>query len=293
MSKLVEAIAESDTKRKEDIASLPSRPSLNGIVPKKQKTIAVCTPTLGVIPMWWFASATSLVFPMNMGKAFFPIQDLERGEVGQMRNRLVNSVLEAEKSRNDVECEYIFWLDDDVIIHHMALMSLLSWDRDVAAGVYFCKGHFGEPLLFPAASGGTLKYKPWAGRPDDEARGIEMYGYPQGLSLVRTSVYKRMRDEMDLGVDKYGSPCWYKQPEFAVDPKTGGLITGGTEDFHFFENLSKLGIRPIVDTSKFAFGFHYSIQELVAYPVVQWEQYVKRQPIVWPAPAGELEVVWK
>ena len=59
------------------------------------------------------------------------------------------------------------------------------------------------------------------------------------------------------------------------------------------DNVTKLGIVPVVDTSKFAFGFHYSIADKTAYPQAQWDQYVRRQPITWPGLNGEPEVTWK
>lgn len=267
-----------------DAAKRKSEYEAAGIVPQRTLSIAVLTPTLGVISAWLHTAMQGLVWPTNTGKAPVMCQDMKGNEVGEMRNRLVTTVLTMSEAHN-VELDSILWLDDDVICSRFALITLRAHDRDIAAGVYFTKMDPGaEPLIF---DGGGAGCAPW--RPDEV---FESWGYAQGLSLVRTDVYRRMRDELDIGQDKYGNPAWYKQPSFGVD-KHGGVTTGGTEDFHFFANAEKLGIRPLVDCTKHAFGFHYALQTRVGYPVPQWKQFVKQEPIVWPKTRHHAEVIWE
>lgn len=280
--KLAEAIQQ-DAKQRQEVSERINASDRQGIVPAVRRAIAVLTPTLGNVSMWWHTSMTDLVWPMNTGKAFIPKMDLKGGQIGQMRNFLVKMALDYEAAQG-INVEYLMWVDDDVIISRLAMLTLAAHDRDIASGVYFCKGEIGnEPLIFAGPSSGTLKFRP------DEC--FEAWGWSLGLSLIRTTVFKRMRDELDLGVDEYGSPKWFAQPDFGVD-SSGMMTVGGTEDFVFFGNASKLGYRPLIDCTKHAFGWHFDLAAKTAYPKVQWEQYVRREPIVWPATRDTKEVVW-
>jgi hypothetical protein len=274
---LKEAIQQDAERRK-------TEETVAGIVPQRTTSIAILTPTLGSLSDWWHTSTTSLVWPTNIGRAPVMMRDMKGGEVGQMRNRMVKATLDMAEAQN-VELDSIFWLDDDVIVSRFALVKLRAHDVDIAAGVYFTKLDIGaDPLIFAGGGSGTKPFLP------DEV--FESWGYAQGLSCVKTDVFRRMVNELDLGVDEYGSPCWFKQPEFAVHAN-GNLSLGGTEDFHFFANAEKLGIRPLVDCTKHTFGFHYSLAKKVGYPLAQWAQFVKREPIIWPANRHHGEVIWE
>lgn len=252
-----------------------------GIRPATKRCIAVLTPTLGQVSMWWSVAMMDLIWPMNCGKAFIPVMDNKGGEVGEMRNRLVAMALAFEKSQG-IELHSLFWVDDDVIIPALAMLTLAAHDRDIASGVYMTKGDAGnEALIFDGPSCGSRKFEP--------DRVFECWGYAQGLSLVRTQVYKHMAEDLDLGKDKYGNPAWYKQPDFGMEAN-GQLSLGGTEDFHFFGNAAKLGYRPLVDCTKHCFGWHYDAGSKRAYPKQQWEQYVRREPVIWQTKDGE--VIW-
>lgn len=254
-----------------------------GVLPVGQMVVPVLTPTLGAVSMWWHLTQIDLLYPMNVGKQPITTLDREGGEIGEMRNRLVAmSLLIEDQSGGKTRVPYVLWMDDDVIVDRFALCCLASHQRDIVSGVYFAKGDYGQALIFPGPSAGTVEFRP------DEV--FEAWGWSQGLSLVSTTVYRRMRDELDLGTDKYGQPNWYKRPDFQMTAT--GIINGGTEDFHFFDNVCKLGYKPLVDCRKAAFGFHYDLKRNVGYPLKQWEQYSRKEPIVWPATAARKEVVW-
>jgi len=259
-----------------------------GIAPAKKCCIAVLTPTLGQVSMFWHIACLDLVFPMNLGKGFIPMIDMIGGEVGPTRNRLVKMALASAEASGQT-LDWIFWIDDDVIFNRMCLLQLIKHNRDIASGVYFSKGETGnQPLIFAGGGCGTMDYKP--AQVDGPGETMEAWGWSQGLSLIKTEVYQRMVEELDLGVDKYGTPCWYKEPEFGLD-KTGQMIMGGTEDFHFFDNASKLGYRPLIDCTKFTFAYHYDAERRYGCPKKQWDMWLRREPIVWQTKEGE--VVWE
>lgn len=255
-------------------------PRRGGLQPAPKRIIPLLVPTIGMTSFWWVTAVYDLLWPLNCGKQVIPVRDVRGGEIGEMRNKLVAMCLATEKHHNVDMCK-LFWLDDDVIVNRATILALASHDRDIAAGVYMNKGLYGDPLIFDGPGSGAAKFEPGTTR--------EAWGWAQGLSLVSIEVYKRMRDELDLGVDKYGNPQWYKTPEFGVNDE-GGIITGGTEDFHFFQNANRLGYTCLVDQTAHAFGFHYDASTDTGYPETQWKQYMRREPLVWQTKNGE--VVW-
>jgi hypothetical protein len=261
----------------EKIAEKIKAASPKGIAPVQTTGILVATPTLGAVSMLWHDAASRLVWPMNVHRASVPMVDNEGGQIAEMRNQCVLYAMALEQA-HPITVDSIMWLDDDVLCHPMAMCQLRQHDRDIAAGVYFCKSEIPEPLIFAGPSSGTMKFRP------NEV--FEAWGWPMGLSLIKLDVYRRMQDELDLGTDRRGFPAWYQQPGFGFQKETGSLITGGTEDFKFFDSASKIGIRPLVDCGKIAFGWHYDLASKTGYPQKQWEQRVKHQPITWDTKEG-------
>jgi len=187
-----------------------------------------------------------------------------------------------------------------------------SLDADIASGVYFSKreGELSEPLIFPEKGGGADRFKPNQVYP--------VWGHGMGLTLVKLDVYKRMADELDLGQDKYGTPKWYhtSEDDDIYQDENDVIHTAFTEDLWFCHNAGRLGYRPLINTHKHAFGFHYESRPVIkkddewgqvdlityleyrgekqmmdyGYPDKQWRQYVLGQKITWDTPQGE--VVW-
>ncbi len=254
-----------------------------GIKPKAQEVIAVLTPTLGYASFWYFTGVLGLIWPMNKGKGVMPVTDHVGGEIAEMRNRLVSMMIAANEA-GSAKVTHVMWLDDDVVIGPAAMLALASHDRDIASGVYFSKFEKAEPLIFDGPSSGTGKFLP------NQVR--DSWGWAQGLSLVKLEVYQRMKDELNLDTDKYGCPAWYESP-FQQAMKNGNFSSPSTEDFPFFDKCNKLGYTCIQDMSREAFGFHYDLNTDQGYPKKQWDQFKRREPIVWPAHGDCEEVVWK
>ncbi len=252
-----------------------------GVLAAPSQIIAIGTPTLGQISMWWHTSLVDLIWPMNTAKALLPCIDHHGGEIAEIRNRIVSMCMATET--DSVKVQAIMWIDDDVIVPRESIMALARHERDIASGVYFTKGEFAQPLIFDGPCSGVHSFRP------DET--FEAWGWSQGLSLVRLDVYKRIRDELDIGKDKYGAPLWYEPSDFRI-LDNGSVALNGTEDFPFFEKANKLGYSAIVDCSKHAFGWHYDCVGKTGYPKAQWDQFSRREPVVWPAKNGQAEVIW-
>ena len=246
--------------------------------------IAKCTPSLGSVSLWWARATESILWPNNTGKAIFYLRDGVGGEVAEVRNGIVEAVLRYDAEVNPVT--HLFWVDDDVLVFPGCLLELLHLDRDIASGVYFTKlpGNLSSPLIYPERGGGTARFVP--------DRVQEVWGHGMGLTLVRTEVYKRMRDA-GLPADRYGRPKWYHTSRPDEDVRQdghGNIDLGGTEDNYFLDAAGKLGYRPAVCTRKHTFGFHYDAEKDLGYPEEQWGQWVKGEAITWQTLGGS--VVW-
>jgi hypothetical protein len=260
----------------------PTPPQL---VKKLRKQIIVrATPTQGMVSCWWAHATEHLVWAMNRPKASMFWKDWVGGEIAEGRNALVTMALDSETE--DREVSHILWIDDDVIPMRGVLHQLLAHDREIAAGVYFTKE--GPPYttmpFFSGSGSGTYKFEP------DKV--YEGFTCCMGLTLVKTSLYTRMRDELKLPLDKYGHPQWYKTVQEIPDIEhDNGLVwMGCTEDIYFCKLAHLLGVYPLIDTSRHSFGFHYDKASGFGYPFDQWHQWTNNEPIRWPTPDGE--VVW-
>ncbi len=269
------------------------------------RIIAKCTPSLGSVSLGWSRASESVFWPNNHGKGLFYLRDAVGDEVAEVRNAIVESVLYYDVNCNAVS--HLFWLDDDVIPFPGCLLELLHRDRDIVSGVYFTKmeGSLSSPLIYPESGGGTARFIP------DQF--MEVWGHGMGLTLVRTEVYKRMRDELLIREvdgtkrmlqDRYGRPRWYHRTDSQTElweDEHGLTRMGMTEDTYFLDQARQLGYRPAVSTHKHAFGFHFEpekrdargqiIKQERGYPQRQWEQWTQGQAIVWDTPDGPVE--WK
>lgn len=256
----------------------------------KKKFIARCTPSLGMVSTWWTQAVENMMWPMNYGciRLFMHDDGNEGrgGEIAEARNKLVAKVLSLESDSREIS--HIMWLDDDVICMRGIVVQLLSHRRPIASGVYFtkCPGSLSEPLMFPGEGCGTDEFIP--------DRAYEIWGHGMGLTLVETNVYKRMRDELSLPLDKYGNPEWYRttfrRPEDATIDD-GVVNLGSTEDLYFLNQATKLGFSGFIDTHVAAFGFHFDKASKEGYPEKQWKEFVKEHTVTWNTSTGQ--VVWR
>lgn len=251
-------------------------------MPAKRPVIAMATPSMGIVSIRWHTASRNIQQPLN--STFCPLvrEDAVGGQIAEARNRIVQDALNYQSATHEVTS--LLWLDDDVIVHPMCLLKLLSHDRDIAAGVYFTKSEVAQPLIFDGPGQMTRKFVP--------NQTFETWGWAMGLSLIKLDVFRRTRDELQLPNDQHGNPEWFRTPTLADSTLEDGILTvGGTEDFPFFEKCAKLDIKPLVDTSHLTFGWHYDMHGRKGYPLEQYEQYCQMQPVTWKTPEGE--VAWQ
>ena len=243
----------------------------------KKKIIALCTPSLGAVSLLWARAVASMVWPLNIGHAFHFEIDHVGGENAEIRNRIVMQGL--SRNTDTAEVDSFLWLDDDVIPTPYAMVKLYGHHAPIVSGVYFTKTDPSEPLLFPGPAAGTVKFVP------DQVQ--EMWGHGMGLCLVKADVYLQMAQQLKLPPDKYGSVQWYKDSRDEHTEGTDGAIDcGATDDLFFLGNARKCGIKSVIDTGKWAFGFHYDLARRQGYPLAQWKQFDAGARVTWPQADG-------
>ena len=242
--------------------------------------IALCVPTFGQVHIYW----ASKLFgerrdPMNRDVRNFVCIGKE---VGAARNELVQKVLEHEE-RTGRRCSHVFFVDDDVIIHPEVLVKLLEADRDIVSGLYYAKTAVAQPLVL-MEDGLSRSWVP--------GELVDCWAHGMGITLIRTDVFRRLRDETPLGVDDYGMPGWFKTVREVELYGANGhtVVRNQTEDISFLRKAAALGYQPCVDTSAQAFGWHWAAGEHRAYPLKQWVEFQQKGTITWETDAGP--VVW-
>jgi hypothetical protein len=220
--------------------------------------------------MRWACRLRHVQLPLNCR---FSEIVIEGARVDEARNAIVGAAVK------NPEFSHVWFLDDDVLVHGHALLQLLAAKKDIVAGVYFTKGPFGEPLIFEHEGAGATEYLAGTGL-------RRVWGCGMGLTLIRTAVFRRMADELDLGVDGYGSPRW-----FYTSGDKAGETERMTEDLWFCQNAERLGIERYVDTSPYAFGWHWDKTAGHAWPQPQWSQHDAGEPVKWDITDDALELL--
>lgn len=245
------------------------------------QSIALATPSLGNVSIWWSRLCMSIIWPMNRGQTIFYLRDKVGGEVAECRNAIVDSVLAYDRVSGPIS--HIFWVDDDVLVFPGCLLELLHQNKDICSGVYFTKreGNLAEPLIFPLDSDPRTGFYP------NEV--YEVAGHGMGLTLVRTQVYKDLAAKQLTTMDKYGRPEWYNTSKDGTDvsqDEKDVISLGHTEDTDFCGKARKLGYKCYIDTNAHAFGFHYDKEKDKGYPEATWIAWIRGNPIIWETPDG-------
>lgn len=244
----------------------------------RQKLVAWGVPTLGRVSMRWVSAHYMLAMPTNTT----PVHIYCEGkEVGEARNEIIARALGMENAEREVT--HVFFLDDDVLPHPYAFKKLFAAERDIISGLYFLKSPVPTPLVFREEGAGTYTWTP--------GELVECEAHGMGLTLIRTEVFKRLRDETDLGIDSHGYPAWFKtlRDHQILTPDGQPGVVNETEDVYFLKRARALGYQPCVDTSAEAFGWHWDQSTQKAYPLKQWAEYQRTGTFTWDTPSGPVK----
>jgi len=193
-------------------------------------SVVIGIPSFGMISTYFLQARVSQQFPL-VSSAVDKI--VLNKPIADARNEIVEYAL----AQN---AQYIFWLDDDVIPPPNSFLRLYNHQKDIINGVYWSKSSPTMPLLFR----GHLEGPYWDWHVGDL---IEIDAAGNGLTLVKTDVYRKMQKEI-------GGP-WYSV-EYGSFPDTiNTLPVGNTEDLYFYWKAKKAGYKIWADTSIQA--YHY------------------------------------
>lgn len=253
------------------------------VTPQTQReVIALGIPSFGMVHLYFAARLYNLRMPMNRIVRHFYIVGKE---VGDARNEIVARALAIEEGDPGLRCSKILFLDDDVLFHPDLLLKLLSHNRPIVSGLYYTKSSVPTPLVLHDEFNGTAQS--WT-----PGELVNCAAHGMGLSLIDADIFRRLRDETDLGVDRFGHPNWFQTVKDAEILRADGVpaFYNATEDVYFLERVRKLGYQPAVDTSAQAFGWHLDTKSMTAYPAQQWNEFIKSGTVTWPTANGP--VVW-
>lgn len=216
----------------------------------KGVNVVVGIPSFGMVSTYFAQSVSSQAFPLVSSKIEKYVLNKP---IAEARNEIVEFAL-------NQGADYIYWLDDDVIASPDSFLKLLNHNKDIINGVYWSKSNPPMPLLFR----GHLEGPYWDWHVGDL---IEIDAAGNGLTLVRTEVYRRMQEEL-------GGP-WYSTDYLSFAGVEGSSAPNNTEDLYFYWKAKKLGYKIWADTSVQA--YHYDKNNNVLYGMPT------NSPQAWPA----------
>lgn len=137
------------------------------------------------------------------------------------------------------QCDYLLFVDSDMVMQANALVRLLGRDVDIVSGLYFSRTPPFQPIAGKLIDG---KWEALAEWPEREL--IEVDGVGAGFLLIKTEVLKDTPE-----------PHWL----WSWDEKNGY----GGEDYFFCQQAKKAGFKVWLDTSlelthigEYPFGRH-------------------------------------
>ena len=189
-------------------------------------------PMLDTVTIHWMRARMKLQAPFGMDWTEFRVDGML---VADARNAACQYAL-------DNNFEFVFFLDDDVIVPTGALQQLANKilnypEVDVMSGVYCSKCDYATPLIYKD----DVSHAHWQWTIGEMLiDGIK--GFGMGCTLIRTSLLQRMAHSKD-------NP-WFKTTEKVevIDDKV--INTNETEDFYFLTRARKeCNSKLAVDTS--------------------------------------------
>lgn len=216
--------------------------------------IGICIPSLGMVSMPWHSRMKNLAMPMNVAHMeCYVIGE----EVGKARNEMVATCL-------NEGCNWIFFVDDDVLLPADALVKLFAHKRDMVSGVYFLKHETPQPLILRGVCGGI--YTDWS-----QGDMVECDAHGMGCTLIHKRVFDAIMPNVPK--DARGIPEWFKTRH--DEPVGHGLnVLSMTEDTDFCAKAKIAGFQPVVDTGVFC--YHWDHRAKIAYPTKEWKREMQK-----------------
>ena len=202
--------------------------------------VVVGIPSFGMVSTYFLQSRLSQQFPL-VSSAIDKI--VLNKPIADARNEIVEFALSQGAN-------YIYWLDDDVIAPPDSFLRLYSHRKDIVNGVYWSKSNPPMPLVFRNHLEGPY----WDWHVGDL---IEIDAAGNGLTLVRTDVYKKIQDEL-------GGP-WYSTDYSSFQGVTE-TPSNNTEDLYFYWKARQVGYEVWCDTRVQALHYDKTNQVLYGMP---------------------------
>lgn len=136
------------------------------------------------------------------------------------RNAMAKNVLEKD-------CDYLFFIDSDMVLPNDTLKRLVEHDKDIVSGMYFHKKPPFAPVVYSKNEKGTFDVI--MDYPKDQL--IEVDGVGMGICLIKRGVF-----------EKLGDKCFDVLPASDENPVING------EDFAFCYRAKRAGFKIYVDT---------------------------------------------
>jgi glycosyltransferase involved in cell wall biosynthesis len=169
--------------------------------------------------------------------------------ITRARNELVRLFLETD-------CDYLMFIDADIVFDGEAILQLMAGDRDIACGIY-PKKEVNWDSIKRAATAGKEDLKDHAGAfvfnmvgaadaHTDEQGFIEVRHGGTGFMLIKRGVFDHLRPHVpiyrvssftDPVTGEYLKPITYEYFATSIDP-SGALLS---EDYHFCELFRRHG----------------------------------------------------
>jgi len=182
--------------------------------------ILISVPTFGTLDVEFASRFYSIELPLNAAVArCWPVGM----PVADARNMSVKAAIERG-------CEYVFFVDYDVLLPPDALTALVARNTEMIGGLYFSKSKPPWPLLLVNGHS-SMDWTP------GELVKVDALG--MGCTLLRVDLLEQLE------------PPWFKTGDSTERVAENEVVRSyHTEDTYFFKRVrEELGVRPYVDTA--------------------------------------------
>jgi hypothetical protein len=241
--------------------------SANGVIESGERwrtPLLFGTATLGQVRIEWANALHYIVLPVNLSHTAMiqPYHYMSplRYHVAEAQNLIVSRALETEG-----EYEWVFLLEDDVVVPPNVLLQFAKWMHDgrfpVVSGWYNVKSNPPEPMFFRGRGNGPVCYHVGEVEQHVETvneklklRAVMCDGVPTGCMLVSTKLLRAVAEDAPTMVLKRQAhhdgtlhevavkEVFITRREAGVDPETDGYYKKlGTSDLEFCDRVIDRG----------------------------------------------------